>query len=119
VTATSASTAASTAISSSNLTAVAVYYVNGSSGLALAEANSTSKGPALCFAIASNVCAMSGTYATSGLTAGAVYYLSDCTAGAITSTPPSASGHCVQRIGVAVSSTVLAIQVSLDVATIQ
>jgi len=112
-------TATSTDISGSGFTVGAMYSVHGSSGLALAEANTSSSIPALCFATSSTTCAVSGTYTTSGLTAGAVYYLSDSVAGAITPTPPSTSGHYVQRIGVAVSSTVLAIQVSLDVATIQ
>lgn len=42
-----------------------------------------------------------------GLTAGARYYLSSSTPGEITSTPPSGSGHCVQFVGTALSSSVL------------
>lgn len=55
--------------------------------------------------------ALTGTLITglSGLTIGADYYLSD-TAGAITTTAPSASGHIVQRVGFAVSATVLSFE---------
>lgn len=42
----------------------------------------------------------------SGLTPGATYYL-DTTGGAITDTPPSASGNLVQEVGLAVSATEL------------
>lgn len=43
----------------------------------------------------------------SGLTPGSRQYLSASTAGAITATPPSTSGHCVQCVGLALSATVL------------
>ncbi len=43
----------------------------------------------------------------SGLTLGADYYLST-TPGAVTTTPPSASGNLVQRVGQALSPTALA-----------
>jgi len=41
----------------------------------------------------------------SGLTAGTVMFLSGGTAGLATATAPTASGHCVQRIGVAINDT--------------
>lgn len=43
----------------------------------------------------------------SGLTPGALYFLSGGTAGAVTATAPTTSGHCVQKVGVAVSATTL------------
>jgi hypothetical protein len=43
----------------------------------------------------------------SGLTPGAIYFLSGGTAGAVTATAPTTSAHCVQKVGVAVSSTTL------------
>lgn len=46
----------------------------------------------------------------SGLTAGPLYL--STTAGAVTATPPSGAGNVVQRVGVAVSSTVLNFQSS-------
>lgn len=45
----------------------------------------------------------------SGLTIGATYYLS-ATAGAITTTPPTTSGHIVQKVGVAISATELSFE---------
>jgi hypothetical protein len=51
----------------------------------------------------------------SALTIGTTYYLG--TAGAVVSTPPSAGGTVVQRVGVAQSATLL--QVMLDGPTIQ
>lgn len=41
----------------------------------------------------------------SGLTAGTPMFLSGATAGLATATAPTASGHCVQRIGVAINDT--------------
>lgn len=53
--------------------------------------------------------AVAGT--TGGLTAGTEYYLS-ATPGLITSTPPSASGNYVKRLGIGLSSTELLIQIA-------
>jgi hypothetical protein len=46
----------------------------------------------------------------SGLSSGVIYYLSAASAGAITSTPPSTAGHYVTRVGEAVSSAELIVQ---------
>lgn len=46
---------------------------------------------------------------TGGLTAGAQYYLSAVTAGRLTSTPPSTTGHYVVNVGRALSTTVMLI----------
>jgi hypothetical protein len=42
---------------------------------------------------------------TGGLTAGGVYYLDSATAGMLTQTPPSTTGHFVLRVGKAISTT--------------
>lgn len=47
----------------------------------------------------------------SSLTVGAVYYLSGTTPGAVTSTAPTTSGHIVQQLGVARSTTELIVEV--------
>jgi len=46
---------------------------------------------------------------TGGLTSGAQYYLSAVTAGALTTTPPSTTGHFVVNVGRALSTTVMLI----------
>jgi hypothetical protein len=52
-----------------------------------------------------------GILAISGLDAGDIFYLSDASAGAITSTPPSAAGRFLTRVGEAASSAELSIQI--------
>ena len=52
-----------------------------------------------------------GILASSGLNAGEVYFLSDASAGGITTTPPSAQGTYVTRVGEAASSAEFAIQI--------
>lgn len=47
-----------------------------------------------------------------GLTPGRPYYQSDATLGAITQDPPGASGSFVSQVGIAVSTTVLALSTS-------
>lgn len=51
-----------------------------------------------------------------GLTPGTLYYLSDATAGKITSTAPSTSGHIDQLIGEALSATELVLKIGLGTA---
>lgn len=46
----------------------------------------------------------------SSLSVGARYYLSAATAGAVTTTPPSASGNVVQYVGVATTATSIAFE---------
>ena len=55
-----------------------------------------------------------GKFTTTGLTAGSTYFVST-TAGEFTATAPSTSGQFVRAIGVAISTTVLDFQPSLDV----
>lgn len=52
--------------------------------------------------------AVAGT--SGGLTKDTIYYLSAATAGLITSTAPSAAGQFVKKIGIAISTTELLIQ---------
>jgi len=49
-----------------------------------------------------------------GLTPGAIYYVDPVTPGAITSTPPSASGHVVQKVGQAKDATTILINLDTD-----
>jgi hypothetical protein len=56
-----------------------------------------------------------GVAPNSGLSPGGIYYLSAASAGAITSTPPSTAGHYVTRVGEAVNSAELAVQLELPI----
>lgn len=51
------------------------------------------------------------TGGTGGLTAGAVYYLSASTAGQLTTTAPTTTGQYVIRVGKAISTTIMDIQI--------
>lgn len=83
---------------------------------AKADASGTKDAVALATGAISN--GVTGSYQTSGvlaglsgLTAGAVYYLSAATAGAMTTTAPSSAGQYVVRIGIAISTTELMIDI--------
>lgn len=52
-----------------------------------------------------------GVLASSGLDAGDIHYLSDSAAGAITTTPPTAAGRFVTRVGEAASTSEFIIQI--------
>lgn len=107
-------------LAGTSLTQYDVYYMS-SSGLALAEANASGTVPAICVAATTSACQFNGllTDTSWSWTEGQVLYLSDSTAGTLTATAPSTSGHFVQRVAVAVSSTQILIDPSLDVGTIQ
>jgi len=80
--------------------------------------------PAYCVASSATVCVFSGPVTgLSGFTAGQAIYVSDATSGALTQTNPASgagsSGHFVQRIGVATSTTAILVTISPDVATVQ
>ena len=83
----------------------------------LAQANSSTRYKVVGFALAnysvSNVVyfAQFNVQLSGPLTPGAIYYLSDSSAGAITATKPTASGSYVVQVGIAVSSTVLNINI--------
>jgi hypothetical protein len=90
------------------------YYVNSSGVLTPAEANSPSTLPAVCVASSSTRCIYSGTITTGSWTAGGTLYLSDKSPGALTQTIPSTSGHCVQVMGTATSTTNILVKISPD-----
>ena len=52
-----------------------------------------------------------GVLASAGLDAGDIHYLSDSAAGAITTTPPTAAGRFVTRVGEAASTSEFIIQI--------
>ena len=102
-------------ITGTSLTAGAAYYLNSSTGLALAKADSSSTLPAVCVATSTTICRKLGHYTTTSLTLGSIYYVSAATAGLLTATAPASVGQFVQRVGVASSTTVLEVMPSLDV----
>jgi hypothetical protein len=53
--------------------------------------------------------AVAGT--TGGLSAGSIYFLSETTAGEITATPPDGSGEYLERLGKALSTTELQLNI--------
>ena len=56
-------------------------------------------------------CLTHGQLASSGLTRGSDYYLSDSSSGGITTTPPTASGNYLVRVGTASSTTQLIVKI--------
>jgi len=84
-----------------------------------AKADSITTMPAIGIALASNQVLISGIYTPGGTpyTAGAVYYVSEID-GTPTNIQPSTSTNIVQRIGVAISTSQLLIQLSLDEVTV-
>lgn len=96
------------------LSAGNLVYVNGSGAVLKADASAASK-EAVGFVLSGITNAASGTVyfgsgvitGLTGLTSGSAYYLSDSTPGGVTTTVPSGSGKIVQRVGRAISSTVL------------
>jgi len=105
-------------IVTTSLTAGHAYYISAANTLSEAGGGISATAPAVCVAINTTQCLTRGTYTTTGLTAGAVYYVPTAS-GVVTSTAPSSTGQFVQRMGVALSTTVLIINPSLDVGTIQ
>jgi hypothetical protein len=105
-------------IVTTGLTAGHAYYISAANTLSEAGGGISATAPAVCVAVSTTVCRTRGTYTTTGLTAGAVYYV-PTTAAVVTTTAPSSTGQFVQRIGVALSTTVLLINPSLDVGTVQ
>lgn len=104
-----------------------VLYVPSSGHVDLAQANNVLTAGAIGLAFADTVITATGDYMPEGqitkadwtsvtgsvtLTPGAVYFLSISTAGGLTATPPSAAGETVVRIGRALSTTTLDIEIS-------
>ena len=102
-------------ITGSGLTAGSAYYMS-SGGLALAKGDLSSTLPAICVAVSTTLCAYSGVYTTGGgWTAGQQVYTSDTTAGGLTSTATSTTGHYFNKVGVALSTSQILIMPSLNV----
>jgi hypothetical protein len=94
-------------------------YIWGTNEVRRAQADSSSSGPVIGF-VASKPSSTTCRVITSGpisgfvgLTAGAKYYLSHTTAGAITATPTATVGQVVQKVGIAMNSTTLFIQIDV------
>jgi hypothetical protein len=75
--------------------------------------------PAVCVASSSTRCIYSGIISTGTWKAGGELYLSDSTPGALTQTLPSASGHALQVMGFAMSTTEILVKMSSDWGSIQ
>ena len=105
-------------IVTTGLTAGHAYYVSAANTLSEAGGGISATAPAACVAISTTQCIVRGTYTTTGLTAGAVYYVPTAS-GLVTTTEPSSTGQYVQRVGIALSTTVLMVNISYDVGTIQ
>lgn len=96
------------------LSAGNLVYVNASGSVLKADASAASK-EAVGFVLSAITNAASGTVyfgsgiitGLSGLTAGSAYFLSDSTPGSVTTTPPTGTNKIVQRVGRAISTTVL------------
>jgi len=103
-----------TAIPGTGLSVGSAYYL-GTSGLALARANSLSTLPAVCIATTATTCVAGGTFVASGTIGngniGATVYVSSTTAGALVTTPPSA-GNYLSAIGTLTAPNVLSISPS-------
>jgi hypothetical protein len=105
------SDAASTAIGD-------VMYIFGADSVKKCKADAVGTSQAACIATAVITAAGTGNFqfdgvlgGLSGLVAGTTYYLSAATAGLLTSTAPSTVGQCVTRIGIALSTTELDINI--------
>lgn len=95
-----------------------IAYIFDAGGVKKARADALATHEAFYFAAAAIAAGAAGFFQSSGvlagfvgLTAGATYYLSAATAGAMTTTPPSATGQYVVRLGKAVSTTEFEIRI--------
>lgn len=93
-------------------------YISAADTAKKAKADAGSTSAAIGFATATITNGVTGSYQTSGvlagltgLTAGAIYYVSAATGGLITNTAPSTTGQYVIRVGVAISTTELNIDI--------
>jgi len=108
-------------LTSSGLTAYYLYGLSGSTLTAAEASSSSTVMPGICVASSSTVCVYSGVVTNGSWTwtADGVIYASDGPVGTMTQTAPSTSGHFVQRVGIATSTTSMLVMPSLDVVTIQ
>jgi hypothetical protein len=95
-----------------------IVYIFSADNVKKATANASGTTKAIAIATTAITNGTSGAYQTDGvlagligLTAGATYFLSDATPGLLTVTAPTSVGSYVVRIGVAVSTTELLIDI--------
>lgn len=95
-----------------------VVYVSGNNAVKKARADAVGTKNAVALAMGAIGAGTPGSYQTdgiigglTGLVADTVYYLSQTTAGALTAVAPSAVGQYVVRIGIAISTTELELQI--------
>lgn len=101
-------------LTASGLTTGSVYYVKTDGTLTAALADSSANlGALMCVASSATTCMLSGSacrYSSSqSWTVGGQVYLDDSTAGALTQTAPSTSGHWLVPVGVALANDTIAI----------
>ncbi len=96
-------------ITGSGMTAGRAYYLASNVPTAAdATSAATLPRPAVCVALSATVCAKSGVWVTTGLTADSLYYVPVATGGgALTTTPPAASGNIRQIVGYSEGTTKL------------
>ena len=84
-------------------------YINSSGQFFQAKSDSTGTLPAVAIFLGHQRVAYGGlgTKHDWAWTPGRLVYVSDATAGAMTQTPPSTSGHIIQAMGVAISATTI------------
>lgn len=107
---------------SENLAAGDFVNVHNSTGLRVRKADASNGRVAHGFVLNSVTSGQNATVyygnlntGVSGLTVGDELYLSGSTAGAVTATPPSTSGHTVQRLGVATGTTEMLVEIQTPV----
>lgn len=95
-----------------------VVYISGNDAAKKAQANAIGTKDAIAFAMGAIGAGAAGSYQTDGILAGlaglvanTIYYLSAATAGGMTSVAPTAAGQYVVRLGKAISTTELEINI--------
>lgn len=114
-----------------NILAGQPVYVTLGNQLALAQADTFAKSQITGLATADTLATFAAPYRLVGkltladwtdivgsttLTVGSAYYLSAATAGTLTTTPPSTTGHRVVKVGRAIASDTMAIRIDPSVA---
>jgi hypothetical protein len=114
------------AIFDSNTSAGMALYVSGADSVDLANADDPTTAIVIGLALTAVTAGDTGSYRSQGqlwlpdwtavtgaatLTAGVVYYL-DTTDGKMTSTPPTGAGNHITRIGIAVSTTTISLEIA-------
>ncbi len=118
------------AIFDSNTSAGMVVYVSSSGHVDLAQADAVSTATPIGLALTDVLATEIGQYKPEGqvslsdwtaiigstfLTAGAIYFLSETTAGGMSTTPPNTGGETIVRIGRAITTTTIDIEIAQPV----